>query len=481
MKNTLLFFVLFTSGFAFSQDDIIWNPSQDISIKSYGNLHPRISLDAEGNPMVIWGKKSDQALYFSKWEGTSFTNPVKLNPAGVTIATETWMGPDIASKGDTVYVVMKSTPETSDTNHIYIRSSFDGGASFSAPVQVDYLADSLSRFCTAAIDNDGNPLVAFMKFNSSFADARWVVSKSLDFGKSFLPDIKASGWSGSDAVVCDCCPGALISAGNVSAMLYRDNLNNKRDIWAGISHDNSTSFENGFSVDNGKWNINYCPSTGPDGIIIGDTLYTVYMSGDLGESRTFFSKSNISKASLVKSYGLTGSITGLTDQNYPRIAADGNAVAIVWTQTVLTNDQLPILFTKDITKGLPAKSENIDSGNITNVDVAIKNGNIYVVWEDDGSGTVKFRSGTYDPVITNVTTPKTNDIKIYPNPVSEVLNIETAKNENFEVLIFNSLGYKFIYRLNNSNKLNISDLPNGMYFITVVSGGITITQKFIKQ
>lgn len=49
-----------------------------------------------------------------------------------------------------------------------------------------------------------------MKFNSSFKDSRWVVSKSTDFGLTFLQDIKASNWFGSEEV-CDCCPGVLIS------------------------------------------------------------------------------------------------------------------------------------------------------------------------------------------------------------------------------------------------------------------------------
>jgi len=325
-KLLLIFFVL--SGYhSFGQNGISWKNSMNIASNNFGNLHPRISLDGSGNPLVIWGKTSDESVYFSKWVANSFTIPVKINPKWLTVATASWMGPDIASKGDTVYVVMKRTPEASDTNHIYIVSSFDGGSSFSLPVRVDFINDSLSRFPTVTIDSDGNPIVGFMKFNASFADSRWAVTKSIDNGKSFFPDIKASGWSNNNSTVCDCCPGALFSAGNITAMVYRDNNSNIRDIWTGISSNNSDSYNSGFSVDNGKWLLNSCPASGPDGVIIGDSLYSVYMSGSVGSYRSFLSKSSISSQSLSKVKGLTGSITGLNEQNYPRIASDGKAGA----------------------------------------------------------------------------------------------------------------------------------------------------------
>lgn len=86
----------------------------------------------------------------------------------MTVAGAGWMGPDIAAHGDTVYVVFKQSPEGSDSSHIFCARSFDGGQTFNTPVRVDNIADSLSRFPTVTTDDSGNPIIGFMKFNSSF-------------------------------------------------------------------------------------------------------------------------------------------------------------------------------------------------------------------------------------------------------------------------------------------------------------------------
>ncbi|MBC7383261.1 MAG: T9SS type A sorting domain-containing protein [Bacteroidia bacterium] len=466
-----------------AQTNLVWKMGMNISTGAYGNMHPRIVLDGKGNPLVIWGRMSDASVMFSRWTGTAFTTPVKLNPSWLSIATATWMGPDIASKGDTVYVVVKRIPEASDTNHIYLIRSFNGGISFFAPVRIDLIADSISRFPAVTVDATGNPMVAFMKFNSSFLDSRWVVTKSIDYGISFSPDIKASGWSGAKAEVCDCCPGAIISDGNVTSMLYRDNLSNKRDIWTGISTNNNVSFSDGFATDNSNWMLMSCPSSGPDGVIIGDTLYTVFLSGAGGKNKNYISKSSVSENKLKSISPLTGSITGLTQQNFPRIASDGIAAAIVWKQTVNGNDQLPLLFTNNIAKGFTVY-DTVDLNDITNADVAVNKGNIFVVWEDDNSGTVKFRQGTYKYVTTGipaqVTDPVTS-INVFPNPVNDVLNIVSPSGENYVLNIYNSLGEKMFTMESSINLLvPTSTFPSGIYFIEWRTDKLIHNQKIIK-
>jgi hypothetical protein len=460
---------------------ITWTTGIDISNNTYSNMHPRMALDRTGNPLVVWGKMSDESVYFSRWNGTMFTTPVKLNGT-MTVAAASWMGADIASHGDTVYVVMRQTPESADTSkHIYIVRSFDGGQNFSSPVRVDYIADSVSRFPTVTTNAAGNPIVAFMKFNSSFMDSRWVVTKSTDYGNTFSTDVKASGW-GSSAEVCDCCPGAIVSSGNKSAMLYRDNNSNIRDIWTGISNNNATTFPSGFEVDNNNWMVMSCPSSGPDGVIIGDTLYSTFMSSGSGNYRTYLSKSSISTGNIGSFSNLTGTITGLSQQNYPRIATDGTAMAIVWKQTVSGAAQLPILFTNDIANGFSASYDTVDLANITNADVAISNGKVSVIWQDDASGTVKYRSGTYTTINTGINQFSKSDFSIYPNPVNEKININTTDNKIFSLTIFNSLGEN-IYSTKATSNLQIetSSFSSGLYFIQINSSNSSITQKFIKQ
>ena len=476
------FFTLLAIAFCISSNaQITWSMGMNISTNTYSNMHPRITLDRSGNPLVIWGRMSDASVFFSRWSGTMFTTPVKLNGT-LSVAAASWMGADIASHGDTIYVVMKEIPEADTARHIYIVKSFDGGMTFSSPLQVDHIADSISRFSTITTDATGNPIVAFMKFDSFFGDSRWVVTKSTDYGNTFSTDVKASGW-GNSAEVCDCCPGAIVSSGNTCSMLYRNNNTNIRDTWTGISTNNATSFASGFAVDNNNWMLMSCPATGPDGVIIGDTLYSTFMNGMGGNYRTYFSKSSISTGAVNTVSNLTGPITGLGQQNYPRIATDGTAMAIVWRQVVSSVVQLPILFTNDIANGFTAAYDTVDVSNITNTDVAMSNGNIFVVWQDDASGTVKYRSGTYTQVNTGIKEITETNFTVYPNPVSTTITLQSNIDlQNAEIKIFNLLGELVLTKSNIRNAtIDVETLTNGIYFLQVRSNNNFLTQKFIKQ
>lgn len=470
MKKTLLILSACFIIVASAQCQITWNSGINISNNTYSNTHPRVTLDRAGNPLVIWGRMSDESVFFSRWTGTQFTTPVKLNPTWLTVATASWMGPDIASHGDTVYVVVKRTPEAADTNRIFIFRSFNGGSSFNAPVEFAFIADSISRFPTVTTDATGNPIVAFMKFNASFFDSRWVVTKSSDYGSTFTTDGKASGW-GNSADVCDCCPGAIISSGNNAAMLYRNNKMNIRDTWTGISNNNATTFSSGFQVDNNNWLLMSCPSSGPDGVIIGDTLFSTFMSSGSGNYRTYLSKSSINSGEMSSITNLTGPITGLGQQNYPRIATDGNAMAIVWQQSVSGAAQLPILFTNNISMGFTASYDTVDLANITNADVAMGNGNIFVVWQDDNSGTVKYRSGSYAPT-TEIKEIAESNVSVYPNPFSTETTFQT--NHLFKkatLIVYNAFGQvvKQIKDISGpTTTLHRDNLPAGFYFMRIL-------------
>lgn len=483
MKKIVVIILLGAGLSAAAQTSITWTAGMNIAANSYGNMHPRIATDANENPVVIWGRLSDQSLFISRWNGTAFTMPMKVNPPWMTIATQTWQGPHIASMGDTVYVVMKRTPEAPDTNHIYIVRSTDGGMTFSAPIQVDNIADSVSRFPTLTVDDNGNPIVGFMKFDPFFGDARWVVARSTDLGNTFSTDVKASGWSASGATVCDCCPGAIACSGNTVAMLYRDNNSNIRDAWAGISTNAANSFLSGMAIDQQNWMLMMCPSSGPDGEIIGDTLYSVFMNGASGMNLVYLSKASVSSITGAAGIPLTGVFTGLTQQNYPRIAYSGNALAVVWKQIVNGTDQLALQFTNNLANGLSAGFDTVDLANITNADVALANGKIFVVWQDNGSGTVKFRSGTFTST-TGIPEAQQNLFSIFPNPSSGLLTIHLASKSAGSQISITDVSGKNIFLKNISSgqsNLEVSTKAwgDGMYFITVRSEKTSSTQKLV--
>ncbi len=479
----LMVFLFFTSQ-AISQID--WEATIDVASSSFGNIHPRIVTDASGNPIVIWGKSNN--LLFSRWNGTGFTNAITLNPDTISIAVASWMGPDIAAHGDTIYIVFKQTPESSNASPIWCIRSFDGGLSFSSPFQVDNIDNNFSRFPSVTTDPDGNPIIGFMKFDSTFSNPRWVVTKSIDFGNSFLPDVLASGWSNSNSEVCDCCPGTITSAGNNLAMLYRDNDNNIRDSWAGISNDLGSTFNTGMNIDQHSWMISACPSSGPDGIILGDTLYATYMSGASGVVKVYFSKSSLSEMTGSAGNLLSESSPAIGVQNFPRISNKGKAVALAWKQFVNGEIQLPILFTEDITTGLPSTFETIAFGGVSNLDLVLSSENIYIVWQDDNSGTVKFRSGTYSMPTLIRDNILVDDLISYPNPSAKAWTIEgSAAYPNLIIELYNTQGvlvYSSLIEINNGyflHEIDNSNLISGIYVLKLGHNNYQQSIKLLKR
>jgi hypothetical protein len=77
----------------------------------------------------------------------------------------------------------------------------------------------------------------------------------------------------------------------------------------------------------------------------------------------------------------------------------------------------------------------------------------------------------------SVTDPSLLNFLIYPNPTIEYLNIDCSSLES--VSVYNILGKELIK--DNSNRINVSSLSKGVYFIKVSDGINSSTKKFIKN
>ena len=384
---TALFLCLFIPVFA--QKSVIgWLDAGPVASKVYGNLHPRIQLDKYNNPMVVWGDEGGKA-YFAKWGGESFTTPIDICQPGMTVFTSSWAGPDIAAHGDSVYVTYKEVTEKN--SHIYIKHSYDGGVHFSAAAVVDNVNHLNNRFPTVTTDENGNPFVAFMKSEHDYNGHRYVVARSLDMGETFLHDTLAS--SGV-APVCDCSPAALVVSGSAGVLLYRNNIGSVRNIWGAVSINGCGSFHTTLRIDSTEYVPETCPASAPHGVIVGDTLYAVYSSGKDENALVYLSRLSLSKPTL-STEALTGAITGVVQQNLPRISGINGAAAIVWTQTDGGNNYVCISITDELAHGFPKSYDTVAMGVMLNADVAIGGGYIYVVWEDQVTRCVMFRRGVY--------------------------------------------------------------------------------------
>jgi hypothetical protein len=86
----------------------------------------------------------------------------------------------------------------------------------------------------------------------------------------------------------------------------------------------------------------------------------------------------------------------------------------------------------------------------------------------------------YEGITSVFNVPNVNFL-VYPNPVSDVLNIEIEVSEINNILIFDSFG-GIVLMDSNSISLNLSSLPCGLYFLKIeLKSGKIIAGKIIKN
>ncbi len=89
------------------------------------------------------------------------------------------------------------------------------------------------------------------------------------------------------------------------------------------------------------------------------------------------------------------------------------------------------------------------------------------------------------PETSHTSAPKYQTIEIYPNPSAHTITLRTGLDisENSPLLITDLLGREILRpNLSSDGSVDVSALPNGLYFLTVTSGsGVRLVGKFKKQ
>jgi len=83
-----------------------------------------------------------------------------------------------------------------------------------------------------------------------------------------------------------------------------------------------------------------------------------------------------------------------------------------------------------------------------------------------------------------VLSTETNELagtSIYPNPVSDVLNIKGLETELTSVSIYTINGQKALTQTSNLDRINTSGLAQGVYFVELRSANATKTLKIVKN
>ena len=200
------------------------------------------------------------------------------------------------------------------------------------------------------------------------------------------------------------------------------------------------------------------------------------MNAATGSPKVYFSSSSITNMQPT----FVQQLSGNTDQNYPRISKYDSALGVVWKETVSGENKALFRFSTNINSGLSLVFDTIANSGVANVDIAISNGMVYVVWQDDFSGTVKFKSGSYTSTTDIKNGNDSRSIQLYPNPVNDFLFIvDFAPFTHYR--LFTSTGQLLKKEL-IAKCIETHTLKSGLYWIELESKqGNKQVFRFVKQ
>lgn len=459
-------------AFGLSSQPLYFSYPFSLSDNITGNTHPRVVL-VQNDPFLIWGSPiNDDLLFYSKWNGNSFSTPLALTYTDEGTMLGNAEGASIKSKGDTVYVTYVSA-DVSHNHSIFLRRSFDGGLTFSDTIVVnDRTLGSAIEFANLEVDENGNPMIIYVRSENGDR-AKYVFTRSFDAGSTFIPEVEVN--NNPLEPVCECCPASLNKINNKLFVAFRNNDNNIRDFHVAISENGGISFDSLRRVDFSNYFTSQCPTSGVSSILTGGNLTSVFMSKINNQAVIRGNTLDINNYSAGTQIDIDPNcyVDGYT-MNYPEIAGSGDTLAIVWQDN--RSGQVKCYISSSTTgiSGLSAPqliSDTDAGGNIHfNPHIAYKNGIFHITWRDFNNSTVRYRKASFDSSILSSENIETNSFsfEIYPSPASSFLTITGSGWLTKRVFIYDIIGNKIDEKTSSFPlEINTADYSNGVYFISI--------------
>ncbi|MCB0791218.1 MAG: hypothetical protein KDB97_05595 [Flavobacteriales bacterium] len=446
-----------------------WGTEMDASPTGVGYYRPRIALNADLDPIVIWGDAPNGTAHATVWNGTSFNVPQLLHPAGVQVAAADWQGPELDALGNEAWVVFKALPEMDMP--MYAVRSLDGGTTWSDTLRIGAATGPFDRFPTVALGPSAGAVVEYMAFDSGFTDPRHVTTRWV--GGAWEPPVPVSA-PFAPGEVCDCCPGRALAQGDTVVVVYRNNDANLRTIWAGMSGDGGATCTSGADIDPTGWTFNTCPSSSADGAIAGDSLRYVLMSGASQGLKVYAGSTHLPDLTVGPFFRIDPSAGSSTLQQFPRMAGSGDTLGIVWQRTMSGNKD--VLFSWSVTgwAGLSApQAVTVNSaGPQMTPDIAFANGIFRIVWSDQSADVVRYRSATIMGLV-GISGPSAGaDVHFRQDPANGALWLDLSGTRGTMYRIHDMAGAvvaRGTWRQGAS--IPINGLPTGSYVLTLPDVG----------
>jgi hypothetical protein len=483
MKQALSFLILILSStYSLGQTLFLSNPVEVVTNVTYGGIRPKIALNQAGEPVVAIGKGgSNSAIFVSRMSGGQFQTPIQLNhPSSLPIIT-TVTSAEIKAHGDTIYVVYAQTDATTAISIVLWRST-DGGQSFPDSSVVFSSVNEHSDFPELVIKPNGNPVVAFIKYDLNMITTQMMVAVSTDFGASFQTPVEIS--SALSGQPCECCPIAMETLGNDVYIAYRNNIANEREFYLFKSQDGGLSFPDFWQMENSNYTVAGCPDNGIDLLAGSDTLFSAFATIFSGSMRIYHNGFNPTTESFSTTIQADPSGNTIAMQQ-AEIEGVNDTLFVCWqdNSNSSTDCYLSYRLGNSSTFSQAVRFNDLSNGTQRSPDLFWKNGYLHLVWTDQTNGKVFYRKASFSAFTGTHEAPSVKQVLISPNPASKTLKIQSKE------LIINALIYEIsgkqcrfqesIY----SQEINIDleDLKPGTYWVEIqLSNGKSEIHQFIK-
>lgn len=251
--------------------------------------------------------------------GATFTTPIVLPGAG-KLALGRHRGPRVAATRNAVIVAAIAGARGGGADgDVVLYRSVDRGRTWSPSIVVNDVPGAAREGLHALAASDaGLVVVAWLDLRDK--GTRVYAATSRDHGATWSPD--ALVYASPSGSICECChPSVAIDAGGGVAVLFRNHVDGRRDMYAVRSRD-GVLFGPAVKQGTGSWLLDACPMDGGAIAAAGETIHTVWR-----RERTIYA------TAAAAGTAASGPETALGDGRDAVVAIAGGRIDAAWTGT----------------------------------------------------------------------------------------------------------------------------------------------------
>jgi hypothetical protein len=213
---------------------------------------PNMATDKKSNVHVVYGTGDSIMYVLSANQGKSFSSP-QLVAVLPKLFANAMRGPQIATTHKGIVITACTT-----TGNIFSYTK-EGTAKWTKAMKVNHV-DEVAKEGLMSLSADGPSVFAVWLAVKSPKGQNVYGAKSVDGGKTWSKNILV--YASPDNTVCECCKPSVVVKGNNVYVMFRNWLNDNRDLYLASSVNGGVSFNQAQKLGTGSWKLNGCPMDG---------------------------------------------------------------------------------------------------------------------------------------------------------------------------------------------------------------------------